>query len=56
LNADLHVSQSDIRPLVRDQLQQLGEEIDAAMEHGVDDRMTRIHLEDVRRRIDTAMR
>ncbi len=56
LKADLHVSQSDIRPLLRDQLQILSEEIDEALEAGVNDRMTRIHLEDARRRIDAALR
>ncbi|MCP1727410.1 hypothetical protein J2T60_001375 [Natronospira proteinivora] len=56
LNADLHISQSDIRPLVREQLQQLGEKIDQTLEVGAADRMTRIHLEDSRRRIDAALR
>jgi hypothetical protein len=51
LNADLHIGQSDIRPLVRDQLRQLDREIEAALRRGVDDRMTRIHLEDARVRI-----
>ena len=56
LNADLHISQSDIRPLVRDQLALLKEEINQALDTGIDDRMTRIHLEDARRRIESALR
>jgi hypothetical protein len=51
LNADLHIAQSDIRPLIRDQLRMLQAEIEAALERGVGDRMTRIHLEDVLERI-----
>ena len=51
LNADLHIAQSDIRPLVRDQLTLLRGEIEAALEAGVDDRMSRIHLEDALTRI-----
>ena len=51
LNADLHIAQSDIRPLVRDQLRMLEEEIQAALKRGVSDRMTRIHLEDALARI-----
>jgi hypothetical protein len=46
LNADLHIAQSDIRPLIRDQLQLLRGEIEARLGAGVSDRMTRIHLED----------
>jgi len=56
LNADLHISQSDIRPLIRDQLSLLQDEIDQAMDTGIDDRMTRIHLEDARRRIEAALK
>jgi hypothetical protein len=56
LNADLHIGQSDIRPLIRDQLRLLGEEIDRALANGQADRMTRIHLEDARKRIDAALR
>jgi hypothetical protein len=55
LNADLHIGQSDIRPLIRDQLRQLDREIAAALERGVSDRMTRIHLEDARVRIARAL-
>ncbi len=51
LNADLHIAQSDIRPLIRDQLTLLQAEIEAALERGVSDRMTRIHLEDALERI-----
>ena len=46
LNADLHIAQSDIRPLIRDQLELLRGELGAALERGIDDRMTRIHFED----------
>jgi hypothetical protein len=56
LNADLHISQSDIRPLVRDQLRLLAEELDTALDNGIADRMTRIHLEDARQRISAALR
>jgi hypothetical protein len=52
LNADLHIGQSDIRPLIRDQIIQLEREIQAALRRGVDDRMTRIHLEDALVRIE----
>jgi hypothetical protein len=51
LNADLHIAQSDIRPLIRDQLELLHGEIEEALEAGVDDRMSRIHLEDALVRI-----
>ncbi|MBA3639428.1 MAG: zinc-dependent metalloprotease [Acidobacteria bacterium] len=51
LNAALHISQSDIRPLLRDQLRLLEEEIRPALQRGVSDRMTRIHLEDALVRI-----
>ena len=55
LNADLHISQSDMRPLVRDQLRLLREDITNALDDGVADRMTRIHLEDALERIDKAL-
>ncbi|MES3630607.1 MAG: zinc-dependent metalloprotease [Longimonas sp.] len=55
LNADLHISQSDMRPLVRDQLKLLRNEVADALNSGVSDRMTRIHLEDVLERIDEAL-
>jgi hypothetical protein len=51
LNADLDIAQSDIRPLIRDQLKLLRGEIQAALDAGVDDRMSRIHLEDALVRI-----
>ena len=54
LNASLHISQSDIRPLLRDQLRMLEEEIRTALKRGVRDRMTRIHLEDALVRIGNA--
>jgi hypothetical protein len=52
LNAALHISQSDIRPLLRDQLTLLRREIRDALERGIGDRMTRIHLEDALARIE----
>jgi len=55
LNAALHVGQSDIRPLIREQLQLLRDELTAALAGGVDDRMTRIHLEDAVERIERAL-
>jgi hypothetical protein len=55
LRADLHVGQSDIRPLVRDQLRLLRQELREALDRGVADRMTRIHLEDALVRIDRAL-
>jgi hypothetical protein len=56
LNADLHIGQSDIRPLIRDQLRQLDREIETALgRRGGLDRMTRIHLEDARVRIARAL-
>ncbi len=51
LNADLHIAQSDIRPLIREQLGLLRGEIEETLERGVGDRMTRIHLEDALVRI-----
>lgn len=56
LNADLHIGQSDIRPLIRDQLRLLDGEIRDALADGVEDRMTRIHLEDARVRIERSLR
>ena len=55
LNADLHIAQSDIRPLVRDQLRLLHDEITDAINGGVSDRMTRIHLEDALERINATL-
>jgi hypothetical protein len=52
LNADLHIAQSDIRPLIREQLRLLRDEIQATLDRGVSDRNTRIHLEDALIRID----
>ncbi len=56
LNADLHIGQSDIRPLVRDQLRLLRGEVEGALEGTGQDRMTRIHLEDALERIDRVLR
>jgi len=55
LHADLHIGQSDIRPLVRDQLRQLDREIRTALNRRPTDRMTRVHLEDARERIRSAL-
>jgi hypothetical protein len=55
LAANLHIGQSDIRPLVREQLRLLDQEIEATLRRGVRDRMTRIHLEDARTRIAKAL-
>jgi hypothetical protein len=54
LHADLHIGQSDIRPLIREQLGLLDREIRSALSRGVQDRMTRIHLEDALVRIAKA--
>lgn len=51
LNAEVHVSQSDVQMLARDQLRQLQSEIEANLNQ-VPDRTTRIHLEDVLVRIE----
>ncbi|CAN5694849.1 zinc-dependent metalloprotease [soil metagenome] len=56
LNANLHIGQSDIRPLVREQLRLLRDEIEDALARGAGDRMTRIHLEDALVRIEGALR
>jgi hypothetical protein len=55
LNAPLHLAQSDIRPLVRDQLRQLEAEIRSTLKRGVADRMTRLHLEDALVRIEQSL-
>ena len=55
LNAALHIAQSDIRPLIRNQLILLEHEIEEALSRGVDDRMTRIHLEDALVRLTTTL-
>jgi hypothetical protein len=55
LRADLHIAQSDIRPLLREQLALLDREIRSALGRGVRDRMTRIHLEDALVRIERAL-
>ena len=51
LNAEVHVSQSDVRMLVRDQLTRLESDIEDSLNQAPD-RSTRIHLEDVLARID----
>lgn len=55
LNGDLKIAQSDIRPLIRDQLTLLREELRATLGRGVQDRNTRIHLQDAIVRIDQAL-
>ena len=54
LNADLHIGHSDIRPLVRDQLHLLRDEVEEALEEAPD-RNTRIHLQDALVRIERAL-
>ncbi|MDQ3081523.1 MAG: hypothetical protein M3R07_04835, partial [Gemmatimonadota bacterium] len=55
LNGDLKIAQSDIRPLIRDQLKLLRGELRATLTRGVTDRNTRIHLEDAMVRIDKTL-
>ncbi len=55
LNAPLHVAQSDIRPLMREQLRLLHQELSTTLESGVDDRLTRVHMEDALERIEAAL-
>ena len=55
LNGELKIAQSDIRPLIRDQLKLLRGELRAALSRGVRDRNTRIHLEDAIVRIDKTL-
>jgi hypothetical protein len=55
LNGELKIAQSDIRPLIRDQLTLLRGELRATLTRGVRDRNTRIHLEDAVVRIDEAL-
>lgn len=55
LEANLHVGQSDIRPLIREQLRLLQGELRRALDTGVSDRMTRIHYEDAWIRIARAL-
>src|SRR5688500_11376905 len=55
LNGPLKIAQSDIRPLIRDQLKLLRGELRATLARGVPDRNTRIHLEDAIVRIDRTL-
>ena len=55
LNGELKIAQSDIRPLIRDQLKLLRGELRASLTRGVQDRNTRIHLEDAIVRIDKTL-
>ena len=48
----VNVSQSDIHPVVRNQLNILNRDIDRALGRGGFDRATRTHLEDVQYRIE----
>jgi hypothetical protein len=54
LNASLHVGQSDIRPLIRDQLELLRAEVQDALPRSPD-RNSRIHLQDAIIRIEKAL-
>ncbi len=57
LNAALHIGQSDIRPLVREQLTLLRGELERALANAARlDRPTRIHLEDALVRVERALR
>lgn len=51
---NVDISQSDIRPIVRDQLEQLQREIKRT-QNRVSDRATRVHLNDAERRIDNIL-
>ena len=51
LRTDFHIQQSDIRPLVLDQLMKLQSEVNAAL-RGSTDRYTQTHLEYVKKRIE----
>jgi hypothetical protein len=51
---DVDVSQSDIRPIVRNQLEILLEDVQQT-QNRVDDRATRVHLEDAEVRIDNVL-
>lgn len=48
---DVDVSQSDIRPLARGELNELSDDITGAVDR-IDNRKTRLHLEDIQARID----
>ncbi len=51
LRTDFHVQQSDIRPLVLEQLRQLHSEVESAL-YGTDDRYTNTHFEYVLKRLN----
>ena len=55
LNGELKIAQSDIRPLVREQLTLLRSELRTVIGRGVRDRATRMHLEDAVLRIDATL-
>ena len=50
LRTEFHIQQSDIRPLVLEQLRQLQSEVENALRYA-DERYTRTHLEYVAKRI-----
>ncbi len=50
----VNVSQSDIRPIVRDQLESLLSDVQST-KNSVQDRATRVHLNDIERRIDSIL-
>lgn len=52
LNGDLHIAQSDIHGMSRDRLRLLRAEVETPVEAWVEDRDTRIHLQNVLVRID----
>ncbi len=51
LRTDFHIQQSDIRPLVLEQLRVLHSDVERAI-NGVNDRYTRTHLEYVKKRVE----
>jgi len=54
LRTTFHVQQSDIRPLVLEQLRELKSEVENAL-RSTDERYTRTHLEYVAKRIDNVI-
>ncbi|REL24921.1 DUF5117 domain-containing protein [Rhodohalobacter sp. SW132] len=51
LRTDFHIQQSDIRPLVMEQLRELHSDVERAI-NGASDRYTRTHLEYVKKRVE----
>ena len=56
LRTPFQVHQSDVVPLIREQLELLREEVDRALAQGVEDRETRAHLAHVQARLDDLLR